>query len=325
MKFVKFVVLVFVIIVVLVIVVLVCDQIQVFGLLIVLFYLMIVVEVFGENIDFLMLVVELGGLFVGLKKFCEGVGENIIDIVNVLCLIKELEIEVCKVVGVIDIMEVCIGYDGIVFVSDILGNDFQFIVFDWFNVLVVQVVVDGKVVVNFYIKWNQICVDLFDQDILVFVLGIKYGICEVFEEKVIYVGCKDLGVEEVFKVVMSEDDVDGVCMVLCIDGKLVDIDGDYIEMLVCIQLVKYGIGVFGLLFYENNIDKLKVGIFVGVIFLIELIVLGEYFVLCLLFFYVKKVYIGEIQGLKEFVEFFVLDEIVGFDGLLVVYGLVFDL
>ena len=43
-----------------------------------------------------------------------------------------------------------------------------------------------------------------------------------------------------------------------------------------------------------------------------------------LFFYVKAAHIGVIPGLKEFAEFFVLDEIAGPDGPLAEYGLVSD-
>ncbi|MTH65353.1 substrate-binding domain-containing protein [Paracoccus shanxieyensis] len=300
------------------------DQIQVSGSSTVLPYSTIVAEAFGENTDFPTPVVESGGSSAGLKKFCEGVGENTIDIANASRPIKESEIEACKAAGVTDIMEVRIGYDGIVFASDISGNDFQFTASDWFNALAAQVVVDGKVVANPYTKWNQIRADLPDQDILAFVPGTKHGTREVFEEKVIHAGCKDSGAEEAFKAAMSEDDADGACMALRTDGKSVDIDGDYTETLARIQSAKHGIGVFGLSFYENNTDKLKVGTFAGVTPSTESIASGEYPVSRPLFFYVKKAHIGEIQGLKEFVEFFVSDEIAGPDGPLAAYGLVSD-
>ena len=41
-----------------------------------------------------------------------------------------------------------------------------------------------------------------------------------------------------------------------------------------------------------------------------------------LFFYVKKAHLGVIPGLKEYVEFFVSDDMVGPDGPLAQYGLV---
>ena len=56
----------------------------------------------------------------------------------------------------------------------------------------------------------------------------------------------------------------------------------------------------------------------------ETIASGEYPVSRPLFFYVKKAHFGQIPGLKEFVEFFVSDEIAGPDGPLAQYGLVSD-
>ena len=43
-----------------------------------------------------------------------------------------------------------------------------------------------------------------------------------------------------------------------------------------------------------------------------------------LYFYVKKQHIGVIPGLKEYVEFFVSDDVAGPDGPLAAYGLVAD-
>ena len=41
-----------------------------------------------------------------------------------------------------------------------------------------------------------------------------------------------------------------------------------------------------------------------------------------LFFYVKKAHLGVVPGLKEFVEFFVSEQMIGPDGPLAEYGLV---
>lgn len=83
----------------------------------------------------------------------------------------------------------------------------------------------------------------------------------------------------------------------------VDIDGDYTETLARIASNKNGIGVFGLSFYENNADKLKVATVNGIVPSTETIASGEYPVSRPLFFYVKKAHIGVIPGLKEYVEF----------------------
>ena len=47
-------------------------------------------------------------------------------------------------------------------------------------------------------------------------------------------------------------------------AKSVDIDGDYTETLARIDTNSNGIGVFGLAFYENNTDKLKVATMSGI-------------------------------------------------------------
>lgn len=302
------------------------DQIQVAGSSTVLPYATIVAEAFGENTDFPTPVVESGGSSAGLKKFCEGAGTNTIDIANSSRPIKDSEKEACKANGVTDIMEVRFGYDGIVFASDIAGNDFAFTPADWFNALAANVVKDGKLVPNPYTKWSEIRADLPEQDILAFVPGTKHGTREVFEEKVIHAGCKETGAEDLFKAQEGGDEKKAAsdCASLRTDGKSVDIDGDYTETLARIQSAKNGIGVFGLAFYENNTDKLKVATINGIVPSTETVAKGEYPVSRPLFFYVKKAHIGEIQGLKEFAEFFVSDEMAGPDGPLAAYGLVSD-
>ncbi len=82
------------------------DNVQVAGSSTVLPYASIVAEAFGENFDFPTPVVESGGSSAGLKRFCEGVGENTIDIANASRAIKETEVKTCAENGVTDIIEV---------------------------------------------------------------------------------------------------------------------------------------------------------------------------------------------------------------------------
>ncbi len=301
------------------------DQVQVAGSSTVLPYATIVAEAFGENTDFPTPVVESGGSSAGLKKFCEGVGENTIDVANASRKIKSSEVEACAAAGVAEIIEVRIGYDGIVFASDAAGNDFAFTPADWFRALGKNALVDGKMAENTVANWQDVNPDLPDQEILAFIPGTKHGTREVFEEKVIMAGCEESGAFEAFKAELGDEDkAEEACMAIRTDGRSVDIDGDYTETLARIGSAPNGIGVFGLSFYENNMDKLKVATMSGVVPSTETIASGEYPVSRPLFFYVKKAHVGVIPGLKEYAEFFVSDELAGPDGPLAAYGLVSD-
>ena len=308
------------------------DQVQIAGSSTVLPYASIVAEAFGENFDFPTPVVESGGSSAGLKRFCEGVGENTIDIANASRKIKDKEVAACADAGVTDIVEVRIGYDGIVFASQIDGPDFTaFEPADIYNALGTQVVVDGALVDNPHQSWSDFNPDLPDAPIAAYIPGTKHGTREVFEEKVMEAGCKATGAYDAFLAIAEGDDDKAkgkaaakMCFQVRTDGKSVDIDGDYTETLASISSNKDGIGVFGLAFYENNTDTLKVATMSGVTPSTETIATGEYPVSRPLYFYIKKAHIGVIPGLKEFAEFFVADEIAGPDGPLSEYGLVAD-
>ncbi|WP_227271534.1 substrate-binding domain-containing protein [Roseobacter weihaiensis] len=302
------------------------DQVQVAGSSTVLPYASIVAEAFGENFEFPTPVVESGGSSAGLKRFCEGVGENTVDIANASRAIRDREIAACAENGVTDIIEVRIGYDGIVFASQQAGPAFtEFEPSDWYTALAAEMPVDGAMVANPNTTWDQVNADLPAVDIAAFIPGTKHGTREVFEEKVLLQGCEDTGaLQAMLDMGMDEDAAEGACMAVRTDGKSVDIDGDYTETLARIDSNTNGIGVFGLAFYENNTDKLKVATMGGVAPSTETISTGEYPVSRPLYFYVKKAHIGVIPGLKEYAEFFVSDEIAGPDGPLAEYGLVSD-
>ncbi|TKW67331.1 MAG: phosphonate ABC transporter substrate-binding protein [Paracoccus denitrificans] len=303
------------------------DQVQVAGSSTVLPYATIVAEAFAENTEFAAPVVEGGGSSAGLKQFCEGVGENTIDVANASRKIKDSEIEACAANGVANIMEVQFGYDGIVFASDIEGPDFVLTPQDVFLALAAEVPgEDGTVAANTAENWSDVNPDLPEQPILAFIPGTKHGTREVFEEKVLVAGCESAGAMEAFAAANDgdEDAAEAACMAVRTDGKSVDIDGDYTETLARIESDKNGIGVFGLSFYENNTDKLKVATIDGVAPSVETVASGEYPVSRPLFFYVKKDHIGVVPGLKEYAEFFVSDAIAGAGGPLSTYGLVPD-
>ena len=174
------------------------DEIQIAGSSTVLPYASIVAEAFGENFEYPTPVVGSGGSGAGRKKLCEGVGENTIDIANSSSRIKQSDIDLCASNSVTEIQEVRIGYDGIVFASDINGESFEFTPVDWYKALSDKLVIDGNVVDNPNKTWADVDGKFPAQDILAFVPGTKHGTREVFEDKVILAGCEETGDFDVF-------------------------------------------------------------------------------------------------------------------------------
>jgi phosphate transport system substrate-binding protein len=271
------------------------DQVQITGSSTVLPYATIVAEAFGENFDFPTPVVEGGGSGAGRQKMCLGVGANTVDIANSSSRISQKDLDTCAANGVNEVMEVRFGYDGIVFASAVDGPEFALTPTDVFNAIGAQVLKDGAIVANPNNTWKEVNAALPEQNILVLTPGTKHGTREVFDTRVIIKGCEESGaMKAMMDGGMDEDAAEEACAKLRTDGKSVDIDGDYTETLARLEADKSAIGVFGLSFYQNNTNKLRVATMNGVVPSAETIAKGEYPVSRPLFFYVKLAHIGVI-------------------------------
>lgn len=289
------------------------DTIQIAGSSTVLPFASIVAEEFGALFpEFNSPVVGSGGSGGGLRQFCEGVGEGTIDIANASRPIKESEIEACAANGVTDIREIQFGYDGIVFAVNIDRGDFALEPKHVFLAIAAQVPVDGELVDNPYRNWNEIDGSLPDQPIALAIPGANHGTREVFEERVTGPGCEALDLAAA---------PEGYCSAFRQDV-VVEIAGDYTETLARLQSDPNTIGVFGLSFYDQNRDRLKVATISGVEPSLETIASGEYSVSRPLFFYVKGEHIGVVPGIEQYVEFFLSDQMAGAGGLLEDAGLI---
>ena len=293
------------------------DNVQVTGSSTVLPYATIVAEAFGENFEFKTPVVEGGGSGAGRKKLCEGTGEGTVDIANSSSKMKDEEWAKCEeVVG--EVTEVRIGYDGIVFAANLENKGF--------GNLTPQHIYVALSVHGDATTWSEVDPTLPNEPILVFIPGTKHGTREVFETKVMLEGCKAVGSYDLFLKENADDKklAEAACMEVRTDGVSVDIDGDYTETLSRLGQDKNALGVFGLSFLLNNTDKLYAADINGVTASVETISSGDYPVSRPLYFYVKNAHLDLIPGLREYVEYFVSDEIAGPNGPLAAYGLISD-
>ncbi|MFD1251345.1 MULTISPECIES: substrate-binding domain-containing protein [Devosia] len=294
------------------------DTIQIAGSSTVLPFASIVAEEFGATFpEFKTPVVGSGGTGGGFRQFCEGVGENTIDIANASRPIKDSEREACTANGVTDIREVQFGFDGIVFASAASGADFALTPVQVFKAIAAKVPVDGQLVDNPYTTWDQIDASLPAQPIALAIPGSNHGTREVFQEKVVKKGAEAAGLPEG----LSKEELEAVETTFRQDV-VVEISGDYTETLARLTSNPNTVGVFGLSFFEQNKDTLKVATIDGVTPSLDTVASGEYPVSRPLYFYVKGQHIGTIPGLAEYTEYFLSDAVSGQGGILESAGLI---
>lgn len=295
------------------------DTIQIAGSSTVLPYASIVAEEFGNTFpQFKAPVVGSGGSSGGLKQFCSGVGDNTIDIANSSRQIKKTELISCNQAGVNQVLEIKIGYDGIVFASDFKKPEYKLKPYHVYAALAAELPSKGKMLTNPYTHWNQIDSNLPNEAITLVIPASNHGTREVFQEKMVELGCNAY----VALKALDKEAHQKACSNFRKDGRVIEVSGDYTETLARLKTSPNAVGVFGLGFYNQNRDRLRVATVNNVSPSKKTILNGAYPVSRPLFFYVKGEHLKSIKGLKEFTEYFLNSKVSGADSKLEKAGLI---
>lgn len=307
------------------------EQVQIAGSSTVLPYARIVADAFGNLYpQYKIPVIESGGSGGGIKEFCRGVGEETIDIAESSRPIKPSELALCAQNGVNAVQELRIGYDGLVLSvgrkkdkTVLSAASLNIAPQDIYHALAAQVFIDGRLQPNPYKTWNAVNKTLPNTELYAYIPGEKHGTREIFEEKLLLQGCRDSGAyQHLLAMGMTDAAAQNMCIAVRTDGRAVDIEGDYSETLAQLVSNPNALGVFGLSFYQNNADKLQALAVNGVFPSAETIAAGQYKVVRPLFMYVKKLHIGLVPGMEDYISFFLSEPMIGADGALAEYGLV---
>lgn len=298
------------------------DQINIVGSSTVFPFATTVAERFGKNTSFKTPIVESTGSGGGLKLFCAGIGDNTPDITNASRRIKASEVELCANNGVKDIVEVKVGFDGIVFANSKASKVMELSRKDIFMALAKNIPDgEGKTRPNPYTLWSD--VNPAFPAVKIEVLGPPptSGTRDAFVELAMEGGCKKI---DWIKALKKSDK--NAYKVLC---HTIREDGAFIEAgendnLIVQKLVANpsAFGIFGYSFLDQNSDKVQGSIVDGIPPSFDNITAGEYPVSRSLFFYVKKAHIGKIPGIQEYLAEFTSDEAMGEDGYLAEKGLI---
>ncbi|MCB2090921.1 MAG: PstS family phosphate ABC transporter substrate-binding protein [Alphaproteobacteria bacterium] len=297
------------------------DQIRIVGSSTVFPFSTAVAEEFGRSTSFKTPVVESTGSGGGFKLFCSGVGEATPDITNASRAIKSSEIDLCAKNGVKDIVEITVGYDGIVLANSKEAKLMNFRLQDIWLALAKDVVVDGKIVPNPYKTWNEINPSLPNNKIEVLGPPPTSGTRDAFAELALEGGCKTFPEIEAIKA-QDENRYTALCHTIREDGAYIEAGENDNLIVGKLQANPNAVGVFGYSFLEENSDVIQGSIVEGSAPTFENIADKVYKVSRSLFFYVKKAHVGVIPGIKEYLSEFLSDKAMGDFGYLAEKGLI---
>jgi phosphate transport system substrate-binding protein len=300
------------------------DYISIVGSSTVFPFATVVAEKFGKTTDFKTPKIESTGSGGGLKLFCAGVGVKHPDITNASRAIKKSECEKCQKNGVTDIVEVKIGYDGIVMANAKGAKALKLSTKDIFLALAKQVPDPkggDKLVDNPYKTWKEVNKDLPDVKIEVLGPPPTSGTRDAFAELAMEAGAKKF---DFIKAMKKQDKkkYKAICHTVREDGAYIDAGEN--DNLIVQKLVanKDAVGIFGFSFLDQNTDKIQGAFINGVQPSFDAIASGKYPLSRPLFFYVKKAHVDVIPGMKEYLAEFTSDKAWGEDGYLAEKGMI---
>ncbi len=298
------------------------DQITIVGSSTVFPFATTVAERFGKNTDFKTPVVESTGSGGGLKLFCAGTGAGTPDITNASRRIKASEVELCAKNGVDEIIEVKVGYDGIVLANSRKADVISLTRKDIFLALAKNVPDgEGKTKPNPYTTWKEVNPELPDVKIEVLGPPPTSGTRDAFVELAMEGGCKKIGWIKALKK-SDKSAYKTLCHTIREDGAFVEAGENDNLIVQKLEVNPAAFGIFGYSFLDQNSDKVQGSVIEGSEPTFELIADGDYPVSRSLYLYVKKAHIGVIPGIEGFLEELTSEDAYGEDGYLADKGLI---
>ena len=283
-----------------------------------------VAEQFGRGGKFKTPKVESTGTGGGIKLFCNGVGPQFPDIANASRRIRSTELASCAQNGVKDVIEVKVGYDGIVIAENKTGESLNLTRKDVYLALAKNVPDPANpttLVPNPYTTWKDVNKALPASKIEVLGPPPTSGTRDSFVELYMEAGCRSFAWLDALR---SQDEprFKRACDTVREDGAYVEAGENDNLIVQKLSANKDAVGIFGYSFLEENLDKLKGAVVDGVSPSYETVSSGKYPASRPLFIYVKKQHVGVIQGIPEFIAEYTSEKALGEEGYLADKGLV---
>ncbi len=299
------------------------DNIEVVGSSTVYPFSTVVAERYGRSTGKATPKIESTGSGGGMKLFCSGVGTNYPDITNSSRRIKMSEFKKCQENGVKDVIEVQIGYDGIVIANSVDAKSINLSRKDIFLALAAKVPGDteGSLIDNPYTNWKQINPLLPDIDIEVLGPPPTSGTRDAFVELGMEGGCKKIAWIAALKKT-DKNTYKQVCHTVREDGRYIEAGENDNLIVQKLEANPAALGIFGFSFLDQNADKVQGASIESVGPTFESIADKSYPISRPLFFYVKKAHVGVVPGMMGYLKEFTSERAWGVEGYLAEKGMI---
>jgi phosphate transport system substrate-binding protein len=283
----------------------------------------VVAEQFGKTSKFKSPKVESTGSGGGLKLFCEGVGVKYPDIANASRRIKPSEVAQCEKNGVKDIIELEIGFDGIVIANSKQAQHLAVSLRQLWLALAKDIpgAAGQETKPNSNQKWSDIDPALPKLKIEVLGPPPTSGTRDAFVELAMEAGCDSV---EWIKALKATDDKrhQALCHSIREDGAFIEAGENDNLIVQKLEANQSAFGVFGYSFLEQNSEKVQAAQINGVAPSYETISNRSYPISRPLFMYVKKAHVGVVPGIPEYLAEFTSAKAWGPDGYLADKGMI---
>ena len=302
------------------------EQIKIVGSSTVFPFSTAVAEEFGRKTKYKTPIVESTGSGGGMKLFCSGNGKQHPDITNASRRIKSKEFKKCSDAG-IKIVEIKVGYDGIVLANSKKANIVKLSTRDIYMALAEKVPAneDGsELQENPYQTWKDINPNLPDVKIEVLGPPPTSGTRDAFVELAMDAGAKTFPALKELRgsSKAGKNEFKKIARTIREDGAFIEAGENDNLIIQKLDQNPNAIGIFGFSFLDQNTDKIQGSIVNGAKPTFDNILIGDYPISRSLFFYVKKNHIRMKPSITEFVREFTSDSAMGPYGYLIEKGLI---
>lgn len=284
----------------------------------------VVAEQFGKTTRYKTPKIESTGTGGGFKLFCSGVGVSTPDISNASRRIKKSEFDKCQANGVTDIIEVKIGYDGIVLANSKKSAPMKLTRKDIFLALAKEVPDPSgaeKLIANPYKTWKDVNPSLPATKIEVLGPPPTSGTRDAFVELAMEGGGKKFGWIKAMKKT-NKAHYKAICHTIREDGAYIEAGENDNLIVQKLGANPNALGIFGFSFLDQNADVIQGSFIEGHEPTFDEIADGSYPVSRPLYFYVKKAHTKVIAGMQEFLGEFTAEKAWGEEGYLTDKGMI---